>query len=124
MKKFKGGEFHTWTEEEIALYEWHWPVGTKERLAFALLLFSGQRVGDGSEMTDNDFGTGKILVTPIKTKEKLEIPLHPALAKILVASPRTPGALLKTSFGKPFTRKGSPTSWLPQLAKPGSQLAA
>ena len=46
MKKFKAGEFHTWTEEEIAQFEQRWPVGSTERLAFAVQLFSGQRVSD------------------------------------------------------------------------------
>jgi len=42
MKKFASGEFHTWTEEEIATFEKRWPIGTTERLAFALLLYTGQ----------------------------------------------------------------------------------
>jgi hypothetical protein len=36
--KVKG--FHTWTEEEIAQFESYYPIGTKARLAFALLLFT------------------------------------------------------------------------------------
>ncbi len=35
IKKFGEGEFHTWTDEEIATYERRWPVGTRERTAFA-----------------------------------------------------------------------------------------
>jgi enterobacteria phage integrase len=38
IKKFGKGEFHTWTEEEIAAFEAHWPIGSTARLAFALLL--------------------------------------------------------------------------------------
>jgi enterobacteria phage integrase len=44
IKKFAEGEFHTWTDDEIAAYERHWPVGTRERTVFALLLYTGQRV--------------------------------------------------------------------------------
>ena len=38
IKKFASGEFHTWTEEELAQYERKWPVGSNARLAYALLL--------------------------------------------------------------------------------------
>ena len=38
-KRFKvGGGFHTWTDEEIALYRAHWPLGTQQRLAMELAL--------------------------------------------------------------------------------------
>ncbi len=106
MRRFKSGEFHTWVEDEIATFEEAWPVGSRQRLAFALHLFTGQRVSDVSHMNDDDIGAGRISVTQIKTGEKLTIPLHPVLATILAATPTTPGALLKTSFGKPFTEKG------------------
>ena len=46
MQKFAKGEFHTWTEEEIAQFEMRWPIGTTERLAFSLLLYTGQRRSD------------------------------------------------------------------------------
>ena len=34
---------HTWTEDEIARFEARWPVGSKPRLAVALLLYTAQR---------------------------------------------------------------------------------
>jgi integrase len=33
--------FHTWTDEEISRYETRWPLGTRERLALDLLLYTG-----------------------------------------------------------------------------------
>jgi integrase len=41
----KTGGFKMWGEPEIEQFENYWPVGTRERLAFALLLYSGQRRG-------------------------------------------------------------------------------
>ncbi len=38
--------FHTWSEDEIARYEAHYPVGSKARLALALGLYTAQRRGD------------------------------------------------------------------------------
>lgn len=51
MRGYKSGEIHTWTEAEIAQFEAHWPIGTKQRLAFALHLFTGQRRSDVHRMT-------------------------------------------------------------------------
>jgi hypothetical protein len=38
--------FHAWTLEEVRRFEDHHPVGTKARLAMALLLYTGQRRSD------------------------------------------------------------------------------
>jgi hypothetical protein len=38
--------FHCWTEEEIESFEARWPIGTRERLALAILLYTGLRRGD------------------------------------------------------------------------------
>ena len=38
--------FHTWTIEEVRRYEERHPIGTKARVALALLLLTGQRRGD------------------------------------------------------------------------------
>ena len=44
IDRFKGGEHHTWTEGELRTYEAAWPVGTRQRLAYAFLLYTGQRL--------------------------------------------------------------------------------
>jgi integrase len=106
MKKFKAGEFHTWTEDEIAQFEVRWPVGSTQRLAFAVLLFTGQRVSDVAAMEATDINAEGICVTQIKTKTKLVIPSHPELATVLATSAAVEGALIRTSFGKRFTQKG------------------
>ncbi len=38
--------FHAWTEEELARFEATWKLGTRQRLAFDLLLYTGLRRGD------------------------------------------------------------------------------
>ena len=38
IETYKLGTHHTWTEAEIVTYEAVWPIGTRERLAFDLLL--------------------------------------------------------------------------------------
>ena len=38
--------WHTWTVEEVEQYEAHHPIGSKARLALALLLYTGARRSD------------------------------------------------------------------------------
>ena len=44
--KARAGGFHSWSPEEVARFEATHQVGTKARLAFALLMFTGQRKSD------------------------------------------------------------------------------
>lgn len=110
VKKFAKGEFHTWTEDEIAQYERRWPMGSTPRLAFALLLYTGQRRSDVVAMSWTDVQDGTISVVPLKTKRstgvKLWIPVHPALAEVLEHADRTAGTILVTNYGQAFAATG------------------
>ncbi len=85
--KHKTESRHAWTAEEIAQYEAHYPIGTKECLAFALLLFTGQRPGDMLSMGRQHIRDGAIYVTQQKTGTRLAIPVHPDLEAVLDATP-------------------------------------
>jgi integrase len=41
-----GDGFEPWTEDDCARYEARWPLGTRERVAYAVLLETGLRRGD------------------------------------------------------------------------------
>jgi integrase len=89
LERYRLGTHHTWTEAEIAQFERRWPLGTRERLAFALLLYTAQRGGDVVRMTRNDIIDGCIRVSQEKarkgTTNELMIPIHQALARALQA---------------------------------------
>ena len=91
LKPYRLGTYHTWTDAEIAQLERRWPLGTRERLAFALLLYTGQRGGDVVKMARSDIVDGRIRVAQDKarkgTTNELMIPIHQALARALQASP-------------------------------------
>ena len=59
IRRPKIGEVRSWTEEELATFEERWPIGTRERLAFALHLFTGQRRSDVHRMTWADISQGE-----------------------------------------------------------------
>ena len=92
IESYKLGTHHTWTDAEIAAYEAVWPIETRERLAFDLLLYTGQRVGDVAAMRRSDIRNGAIHLTPEKTGDDLVvpqvIPLHPKSAAFNEGVPR------------------------------------
>jgi integrase len=99
MTTYKIGSHHTWTEAEMAQYERRWPLGTRERLAYCLLLFSAQRGGDVVKMRRRDVIDGEIHLVQQKTDMPLRIPVHPELAKALKAGPAHASFLIADEHG-------------------------
>jgi integrase len=95
----------TWTEEDIAAYEARWPIGSRPRLALALLLYTGQRRSDVVRMGRQHVKDGVIEVRQVKTKARLFIPLHPELAAA-VATETDRLTFLVTEAGAAFTPNG------------------
>jgi len=103
IEAFKVGEHHTWTDGELRQFETRWRLGTRERLAYALLLFTGQRVGDIASRTRAHVQDGSIYVVQEKTGAELWIPIHPELALALKAYPARGLALIGKANGQPMT---------------------
>ena len=80
QRSIKGDGFHTWTDDEIAQFEAHHPIGTKPRLALALLLYTAQRRSDVVRMGRQHIKDGVLTVKQQKTGVTLAIPVHPRLA--------------------------------------------
>jgi integrase len=99
IKKFKEGTHHTWTESELDKFERTWPLGTKQRTAYALALYTGQRRGDLAKMVwpNVDFARGSILVVQEKTGVELEIPIHPRLRTALDVFPKNNVSIFGTT---------------------------
>src|SRR5262249_20453961 len=105
-KAYRSKEIHTWTEEEISIFERRWGKGSRERLAFSLLLYTGQRGSDVHRMLWRDCVRDTIRVAQQKTTTKLTIPLHNDLAELLARAPRETTTILSTIYKKPFSVKG------------------
>ncbi|TDX77748.1 phage integrase family protein [Neorhizobium sp. R1-B] len=102
----KSSGFHTWTEVEIAAFEARHPIGTKPRLAMALMLYTGQRRGDAVTLGWQHVSGQRISVVQEKTKTRLAIKMHGSLVEALEMAPKDKPAFLLTSFNKPFTPAG------------------
>ena len=87
QRSIKGDGFHTWTDDEIAQFEAHHPIGTKPRLALALLLYTAQRRSDVVRMGRQHIKDGVLTVKQQKTGVTLAIPVHPELRAVLDATP-------------------------------------
>ena len=95
----------TWSEEDIATFEAHWPIGSRPRLALALLIYTGQRRSDVVRMGHQHVRGNTILVRQAKTKTQLVLPLHPELASML-AEQTGRLTFLVTDLGAAFTANG------------------
>jgi integrase len=104
--KVKSEGFHSWTEAEIEKFEGKHPASSKARLAFALLLYTGQRRSDVVTMGRQHLRDGYIHVKQQKTGAELDIPIMPELQAIIDETPRDNLTFLVTQFGKPFTAAG------------------
>jgi integrase len=114
--KAKPYGFRTWTEDHISQFEAFYPTDSRARLAFALLLYTGQRRGDVVRMGRQHIRDGFIEVRQAKTGATVEIPIHPELQAILDASRAEHLTFPTTATGKPFTG-GSFTNWFGDLCR-------
>jgi integrase len=105
VPKYKIGTHHTWTDEQLTAYEKRWPLGTRERLAFDILLYTAQHVGDVVRMQRSDIRNGVITVVQEKTGAEVFVPLHPALARSIKAGPSKGVYLIGDRNGCPITRR-------------------
>lgn len=116
-QKIKSTGYRTWNEVQIARFEATHPLGSKARLAFALLLYTGQRrsdvvtLGRANIHPDPQWKHGVLILDQQKNEggeeAHVEIPIHPKLAEIIAATP-TVGVrtFLITHLGKPYIAPG------------------
>jgi integrase len=106
--------FHTWSIEEVWQFEARHPIGTKARLAMALLLYTGVRRSDvvrlGPQMErrtqDGEFLCFREMKGQDKQIKDREIPILPELRIVLDAFASNHLNYITTEFGKPFTPPG------------------
>lgn len=115
MLKYRSKGFHTWSDDEIAQFEARWPVGSKQRLGFDLLLHTAQRSGDVRQMTIHQIAGDRVIVRQEKTDQSINIPQHPSLQRSLAASALGHLVILTTPNGKPYTEKGF-GNWIKKAA--------
>jgi integrase len=104
--------FQAWSDTDIAKFEAHWPSGSRQRLAMALLLYTGQRRSDVVRFGRGMLWNGVLRFQQVKQgvgAPVMSIPLHPALRAELAHWPDGE-TFLSTEPGHAFTAAGF-TNW-------------
>jgi integrase len=102
--------FHTWSQEELDRFEAHWPLGTRQRLAFDLMLYTGLRRGDAVRVGRQHLRDGMIILRTEKHRrgkpaEQVAIPILEPLAESLAASKTGDLTYLVTDAGQPWVKE-------------------
>lgn len=97
---------HVWTDAEITAFEARWPVGTRERLAFDILIYTGLRRGDASSLGRQHIRSGVITIRTEKTGETVTIPVLPPLTASIAAVESKGGmAFIAKADGAPLVKE-------------------
>lgn len=129
-KKTEG--FHSWTEAEIAQYRAKWALGTKQRLALELMLWTGKRRSDavalgpqhvvGNELAGRDKKTGKRWTLPIAPQLRQAMDAMPEASHLCFLMSERGRAYSAASFGNVF-RDWCDAAGLPQCSAHGLRKA-
>lgn len=101
---------HSWSMEEVDQYEARHPIGSKARLALALLLYTGVRRSVVVLLGRQHVKSGWLKFMAQKNRNRspvtVELPIPPALTTIIDASVTGVLTFLVTEYGKSFTAAG------------------
>lgn len=102
----KTNEIRAWTDAELAAYEQRWPIGTKQRTAYALMLYVGTARVDVHRITWTQFEAGAVGYVRSKTGVSVDMSVQAELQHALAAAPRDHVTIVNTEYGRPFTVDG------------------
>jgi integrase len=107
--------FPPWQEEDVSLYEKHWPIGTRERVWLDVLLYTGLRRGDAVRLGKQHVRNGIATIKTEKTGTEVTLPILPVLAETLAAG--NPAAISHSSPVRSASRLRSIPSAMPLLRR-------
>ena len=100
-----------WSDDDVIAYEAHWPMGTRQRVWFDVLAYTGLRRGDAVRLGRQHVRNGVATIKTEKTGAVVTLPILATLARTLTAGPcgdltfiagKNGRPLTKESFGNPF----------------------
>jgi integrase len=104
--RYREQEIHTWNPSEREKFEQRWPVGSRARLAYALLLYTAQRKSDVVRLGPKNIKEGDLNFVQQKTGVELWVPIHPKLKEALCSTEIGCETFLVTDQGKARTADG------------------
>jgi integrase/recombinase XerD len=101
---------HSWTLEEVETFERIHEVGSKARLALALMLYTACRRSDVVKLGPQHIHEGRLGFRQSKNANRdpvdIDIPVHKDLADIIGKTPSGHMNFLTTEYGRPFSIAG------------------
>lgn len=101
---------HSWTIEEVEKFESKYQIGSEERLAMGLLIYTGQRMSDVIRFGPASIKDGWLHFTQHKNRKRkpvhMQIPVRPELLELLKATPTGTETFLVNTFGRPHKDRG------------------
>jgi integrase/recombinase XerD len=106
-KKNTSEGHRTWTTEDCAAFEKRWPLGTQARTAYAIGLYTAQRVSDAVRIGRPHEKDGRLRFTQKKNEKTrpvfVDIPIVAPLREALNAWQGTDLTYLQTAYGRAFS---------------------
>jgi integrase len=109
MIKAKSEGFKVWTVAEVVAFEAHWAVGTRERLALDVLLYTGLRRGDACRLGRPHIrrvdGVEYFRIKTEKYGVWVDAPILPPLARSIAVAPTGDLTFIATQAKRPYTKE-------------------
>jgi integrase len=100
----KSDGFRAWAESDIGIFEAAYPLGSKPRLALALLLGTAARIADVVRLGRGHVRDGAIHMVQQKTGAQVTVPLTSAVVEAInAAAPSEHVVFLLNEHGRAFT---------------------
>jgi integrase len=99
------GGFQVWSEDDIAVYEKYWPIGTRQRVWLDVLVYTGLRRGDAVRFGRQHIRDGVGTIKTEKTDTEVTLPILPVLQRTLDASPTGDLTFICGEKGRPLTKE-------------------
>src|SRR5262249_22826399 len=103
----KTGGFIPWSEDDIAAYERHWPIGTRQRVWLDVLAYTGLRRGDVVQLGRQHVRDDVAYIQTEKSgySTQVALPILPLLAQTLAAGPCGDLTFIAGANGRPLTKE-------------------
>ena len=109
VKRPQTGGFKVWSDDEIERFKERWPVGTRERLAFALLRTTGLRRGDAARLGRQHLAeVDGVTVFKLRAEKNGRLVVReilPELVEAIDACPSKGLTFVATPSGRPMTKE-------------------
>jgi integrase len=100
-----GAGFPMWTGDDVAAYERRWPLGTRQHVWLAVLLYTGLRRGDAVRIGKQHVRDGVTTLQTEKTDTPVDVTILPPLEAALQAGPTGDLAFICGADGEPLTKE-------------------